>query len=73
MTLEQTIQAVPSMTVADRLRLADAIWDSLDDTDIPPLTHEQRSELGRRMADHDANPSTALNKAEVESRLADLR
>lgn len=38
MTLEQTIQSVPSMTVDDRLRLADAIWDSFDETDIPPLT-----------------------------------
>ena len=73
MTLEQTIQAVPAMTVADRLRLADAIWDSLHDTDIPPLTSEQRAELDRRMADHETNPTSALSNTEVEARLADLR
>ena len=65
MTLEQTIQAVPAMTVADRLRLADAIWDSLHDTDIPPLTSEQRTELDRRIIscfattwDYDGAPLT---------------
>ena len=62
MTLEQTIQSVPFMSVDDRLRLADAIWDSFGETDTPPLTPTQRSELDRRMADHDADPSTALNE-----------
>ena len=73
MTLEQTIQSVPFMSVDDRLRLADAIWDSFGETDTPPLTPTQRSELDRRMADHDADPSTALNEMEVEARQADLR
>ena len=63
MTLEQTIQSVPFMSVDDRLRLADAIWDSFGETDTPPLTPTQRSELDRRMADHDADPSTRLKES----------
>ena len=73
MTLAQTIAAVPMLTVAERLQLADAIWDSLDDSDVPPLTSAQQLEISRRLAAHDADPSTALTKEQVESQLSKLR
>ncbi len=72
-TIDQTIASVPTMPVSDRLRLAEAIWDSLDDANVPVLTSEQQAELARRMSDHDANPGSALTREEVERRLAELR
>ncbi len=72
-TINQTLESVPAMSVSDRLRLAEAIWDSLDDADLPVLTPEQRAELARRMSDHNANPGSALSREDVERRLAELR
>ncbi len=72
-TIDQTIASVPMMPVSDRLRLAEAIWDSLDDANVPELTAEQRAELARRMADYDANPGSVLTREEVERRLEALR
>lgn len=72
-TIDQTIAAVPTMSISDRLRLAEAIWDSLEDAEAPLLTAEQRAELDRRLAEHDANPGSALTREEVERRLAELR
>lgn len=46
---------------AERAELAVALWDSLDDaTEVLPLTDEQRAELDRRVAAHDADPTTAV-------------
>jgi len=58
--IDQTIASIPAMSVSDRLRLAEAMWDSLDDGSVPVLTQEQRTELDRRMSEHDANPELAL-------------
>ena len=46
---------------AERAELAMALWDSLGDSpELFPLTEEQKAELDRRMAEHDADPTTAV-------------
>lgn len=71
--IEQTISAVPMMSISDRLRLAEAIWDSLDEASTTALTPQQQAELKRRTSDHDANPASALTRKQVEQQLAELR
>ena len=60
MTIEQTIQAITNLPVEERLRVAEALWDSFSESDLPPLSEDQRAELNRRMAEHDADPASAL-------------
>ena len=48
---------------ADRVEIALALWDSLDDTEVDallPLTEEQKAELDRRTAEHERDPDSAV-------------
>lgn len=54
---------------AERLELIGDLWDSLEPSDLPPLTEEQIKELDRRLADHEAHPEKAIPWPEVRARL----
>jgi putative addiction module component (TIGR02574 family) len=56
------------LSPAERLQLAQDLWDSLPEEAVP-LTEEQVRELERRLADHDANPGAAIPWDEVRDRL----
>jgi putative addiction module component (TIGR02574 family) len=73
MTVDQTIQTITNLPVADRLLIAEALWDSFADSDLPPLSVSQQDEIDTRMAAHELNPSTSLSREEVEVRLRELR
>ena len=73
MTIEQTIQSITNLPVSERLRVAEALWDSFNESDLPPLSEDQRAELTRRMAEHDADPASALTQEQVEKQLRELR
>ena len=61
---------IRSLSVADRLRLLEEIWDSLAETpEAIPVTDAQRKELARRRRAHARNPSAAKSWAEVRTRL----
>jgi len=61
---------IRSLTVADRLRLLEEIWDSLAETlEAIPVTDAQRRELTRRRRSHARNPSAAKSWAEVRAKL----
>lgn len=54
-----------SLSVEERLQLVGDIWDSIAaeakaTPDVLPLTDAQKAELDRRIAEHDADPSTAI-------------
>jgi putative addiction module component (TIGR02574 family) len=58
------------LTPAERLELAQELWDSVpDETDDFELTPEQKTELDRRMAEHERDPSRAIPLEEFLSRL----
>jgi putative addiction module component (TIGR02574 family) len=57
-----------SLSPAERIQVAEDIWDSVADS-MPDLTQEQIAECERRLAEHDRNPSTALPWEEVRARL----
>ena len=52
---------IDRLSVADRILLAQAIWDSIPADNLPPaLTAAQRQELDRRLADAEANPDDVV-------------
>jgi len=57
------------LTPAERLDLIGDLWDSLDHGDLPPLTKEQTEEMERRLAEHRAEPDSALSWEEVRAEL----
>lgn len=56
---------IDRLSVAERLNLVEELWDSIA-TDTP-LTDAQRTELDRRLADHEANPDDVVSWEEVQS------
>jgi len=68
---DQVMQLPPE----ERLELMDALWESIH----PPgslrpgepfvLTQELKAELDRRLAEHEADPSTAVPYEDVRDRL----
>ncbi|MGH7564311.1 MAG: addiction module protein [Gemmatimonadota bacterium] len=62
------------LSVNERLRLIEKIWDSIVEeaegaSDALPLTEEQRVELDRRLAQHDRIPSSAIPWEEAVERI----
>jgi len=55
------------LTPAERIQLAEDLWDSISPEEMPPLSDEQISEINRRLAEHQKDPTTALPWEEVRS------
>ncbi len=73
MNLDQTISDLSALPIGDRLRVVHAIWDTLpDDVDLS-TTSEQQAELDRRLAAHQADPSTAISHDELMRRVEKRR
>ena len=59
---------IDQLSVADRLRLIQEIWDSIaTEVERMPLTESQRQEIDRRLAAHQANPQAAIPWEQVEA------
>lgn len=56
----------------DRLRLNEALWETLSEEDIP-VTAEERALLDARLADLEANPGDQSPWSEVRARLEQRR
>lgn len=69
MTAEQLISDAASLPVSDRLRVAEAIWDSLPENVNPTPGPEVKAEFDRRMASYRQNPETAMTIDELRNRL----
>jgi len=70
--LSDTLAALLTLPAKDRIELAMALWDSLTDAEREAelvLTAEQ-AELDRRLAEHLANPGSAIPWEEVRRKLA---
>jgi putative addiction module component (TIGR02574 family) len=57
------------LTPAERIELAEELWDSIEPGDLSPLTEEQKQELERRYAEHMRNPGRASRWEDVKARL----
>ena len=64
------MDAIRRLSVPERVRLVQDIWDTLQPTaEDLPLTAEQRAVVDRRLAEHQADPSSAVPWEEVKARL----
>ena len=69
MTADRLIIDAASLPVTERLRVAQAIWDSLPENAIPRPSSEVKSEFDRRMESYRQNPETAMTLDELRGRL----
>jgi putative addiction module component (TIGR02574 family) len=63
------LQELLELTPADRIELAQELWASVEESDLPPLTPEQMEEIDRRIAEHERDPSRAIPWEEVREHL----
>ena len=68
MSAETLIQEARKLSVQERMRIAEEVWDSIGDEE-PPLTVDQRDELERRLTEYDANPQAGSTWEEVQARI----
>lgn len=57
------------LSSAERILLAEDLWDSLTEQDVPPLSAEQQAELERRLAIADRGEMAYSSWLDVKSRL----
>jgi putative addiction module component (TIGR02574 family) len=57
------------LSPAERIELAQDLWDSVEPEDISPLTAAEMQEIERRYADHLIHPKKAVTWEEVKARL----
>ena len=66
MDITATLNEIVALNVEDRIRLVQAIWDSIAaEQAYPELTQEQKQELDRRIADSEANSDNVMTWQEV--------
>ena len=65
-----THQEIEQLSVAERVQLAEEIWDTIAATpEQLPVTEAQRAELDRRLALHEREPGQATPWEEVRAKL----
>ncbi len=69
MDLKETLSQLTTLPVADRLRLVESLWDSIEADTPVSLSTEQREELERRLAAHEAHPEDLLSWEQVVEKL----
>jgi putative addiction module component (TIGR02574 family) len=70
--LRDTLTKLLELPAAERVDIAMALWDSLTPAEQAAefeLTPEQRAELDRRLAEHIADPASAVSWDEVRRKL----
>lgn len=65
----RTIEDLRSLSVDDRVRVVQAVWDSLPEQASVPTLAEQAEELNRRVDAYEADPEDLLTWDEVLERL----
>ena len=61
MNLANALSEIETWPLADQVELVHRVWERIVESGWQPqLTEEQKAELDRRMAAHEANPNEAL-------------
>lgn len=71
--LPNTLAELLRLPASERAEIAMALWESLTDAEREAeltLTPDQEAELDRRLAEHIANPGSAIPWDEVRRKLA---
>ena len=68
MDFATTLTHISTMNIDERIRLVQAIWDSIEAEQAQlDLTEDEKQELDRRIAAHEANPTDVLTWEEIEA------
>jgi len=67
-TFDDVLDAAQSLPASDRVRLIDALWDSVPPDQWPPPSEEWIGEAQRRSAEYDAGRMSASPWPEVRQR-----
>ncbi|MEZ2237404.1 addiction module protein [Microcoleus sp.] len=68
MDLTVTLNQITSLSIEDRIRLVQAIWDSIAaEQAYPNLTEIQKQELDRRISDSEANPDDVMTWEQIKA------
>ncbi|KOP23082.1 imidazole glycerol phosphate synthase [Hapalosiphon sp. MRB220] len=68
MDITAALNEIKALSIEDRIRLVQAIWDSIAaEQAYPDLTEVQKRELDRRITDYEANPDDILTWEEVKA------
>ncbi|MBI3574458.1 MAG: addiction module protein [Gammaproteobacteria bacterium] len=63
---------IERLGIEERLTLVEELWDSITaDSAAVPLTEAQRTELDRRIAEHEANPDDVVPWEEVKASITE--
>ena len=63
---------IERLGIEERLTLVEELWDSIAaDSSAVPLTEAQRSELDRRIAEHEATPDNVVPWEEVKASITE--
>ncbi len=64
-----SIDDLLKLSVAERIQLAEDLWDSVAEPEALPLTDAQKTEVEHRLAEHVRDPDSAIPWEEVRGRL----
>lgn len=68
--VKMDMDAIRKLSVSERLALVEEIWETIStDPTSMPVSEAQLREARRRLAEHDADPTTAVPWEEAEARL----
>ena len=66
----ELVTEILALPVPERMRLVEAIWDSISSVpEALPLTQWQREELDRRLTEFEADPDSGATLEEVFARI----
>jgi putative addiction module component (TIGR02574 family) len=63
------LQELMQLSPAERAEIAQELWDSVEEVDLPPLTPAQIEELDRRIAEHERDPGAAIPLEEFKEKM----
>lgn len=70
MDIAATLNAITALSVEDRIRLVQSIWDTIAaEQAYPELTYVQKQELDRRITDSELNPDNVMTWEEIKASL----
>ena len=74
MDLSNPLDEIASLSVDERIRLVEAIWDSItSEPGQPELTESQQRELERRLAAHRASPDDVVPWEDAKAQALERR
>jgi putative addiction module component (TIGR02574 family) len=66
-TIESLLADAVRLPVADRIQLIDAIWDTLPEESLAPLSDEWIAEIHRRSAEYDSGSEETVSWQEIRT------